>query len=278
MSHEPGPARGTETPARTTSSILLADTDLLEDRVEGTSRSRSRGPLTLRSSAVAQASGQVREIKPKVTGSKYLATALNVWTGPGERFTFLAVLPAGTKVPVTGNVDGPWAEIVRNAKSRWVRAAYLVGQKPRPEPEQEPSSEAAPANETEADVSGISTAPCASGSSVESGLTPDAVRVHRAVCARFPEVTAYGGLRSDGDHSQGLALDIMVPSSSTGDAIAYFARVNSSALGVSEVLWSRQIWTVQRNSEGWRAMEDRGSTIANHEDHVHVTVYGNSGG
>ncbi len=44
------------------------------------------------------------------------------------------------------------------------------------------------------------------------------------------------------------------------------------------MLWSRQIWTVQRNSEGWRAMKDRGSTTANHEDHVHVTVYGNSGG
>jgi hypothetical protein len=30
---------------------------------------------------------------------------------------------------------------------------------------------------------------------------------------------------------------------------------------------------VQRSSEGWRWMEDRGSTTANHYDHVHVTVY-----
>ena len=37
-------------------------------------------------------------------------------------------------------------------------------------------------------------------------------------------------------------------------------------------------WTVQRADDGWRWMEDRGSTTANHYDHVHVTVYGNAGG
>jgi hypothetical protein len=49
-------------------------------------------------------------------------------------------------------------------------------------------------------------------------------------------------------------------------------------LGVSEVIWSQRIWTVERSSDGWRWMEDRGSDTANHYDHVHVTVYGNSGG
>jgi hypothetical protein len=39
------------------------------------------------------------------------------------------------------------------------------------------------------------------------------------------------------------------------------------------VIWSQHIWTVQRSSEGWRAMPDRGSTTANHYDHVHVSVY-----
>jgi hypothetical protein len=41
---------------------------------------------------------------------------------------------------------------------------------------------------------------------------------------------------------------------------------------VTEVIWARRIWTVQRNSDGWRSMEDRGSATANHFDHVHVTV------
>jgi hypothetical protein len=125
---------------------------------------------------------------------------------------------------------------------------------------------------------GISEAPCSSGSSVESGLTPDAVLVHRAVCARFPEVTSYGGLRSDGEHGEGKALDIMVSDSATGDAIADWVRTHAHELGVSEILWAQHIWTVQRSSEGWRWFEDRGSSTANHYDHVHVTVYGYAGG
>ncbi len=123
--------------------------------------------------------------------------------------------------------------------------------------------------------SGISEAPCPSGSAVESGLTANAVAVHRAVCAAFPEVDSYGGLRvgDDGEHGEGRALDIMVSDSSLGDEIAEWVRAHYAPLGVSEVLWSQQIWTVDRSSEGWRWMEDMGSATANHYDHVHVTVY-----
>ena len=137
-----------------------------------------------------------------------------------------------------------------------------------------------PRTETEeAAAGGISAAECASGSAVEDGLTPDAIRVHRAVCARFPEVTSYGGVRSGGgEHGAGRALDIMVPSSSVGEAIAAYVRENYQVLGVSEVIWSQQIWTVERAGDGWRWMADRGSATANHYDHVHVTVYGYSGG
>ncbi|WP_370616699.1 hypothetical protein [Mumia sp. Pv 4-285] len=119
----------------------------------------------------------------------------------------------------------------------------------------------------------ISGKPCTSGSDVESGLTANAISVHRAVCAEFPAVTSYGGVRSGdgGEHGSGRALDIMV-SGETGDAIADFVRANASKLGVTEVLWAQKIWTTQRGSEGWRSMEDRGSSTANHFDHVHVTV------
>jgi hypothetical protein len=113
---------------------------------------------------------------------------------------------------------------------------------------------------------------------VEAGLTPDAIRVHRAVCAAFSGITSYGGVRGSGDyHGTGQALDIMISSSGLGDQIAAFMRANYKALGVSEVIWSQHIWTVQRSSEGWRAMPDRGSPTANHYDHVHVSVYGSSG-
>ena len=125
---------------------------------------------------------------------------------------------------------------------------------------------------------GISMAPCADGSAVEAGLTRDAIRVHRAVCAAFTSVTGWGGTRGTGDyHGTGQALDIMIPNSSVGQAIANYVRANAKALGVSEVIWAQHIWTVQRSSEGWRAMPDRGSVTANHYDHVHVSVYGNSG-
>ena len=127
-------------------------------------------------------------------------------------------------------------------------------------------------------ATGISMAPCADGSAVESGLTQDAIRVHRAVCAAFPSVTGWGGTRGTGDyHGTGQALDIMIPNSSVGQAIANYVRANAKALGVSEVIWAQHIWTVQRSSEGWRAMPDRGSVTANHYDHVHVSVYGSSG-
>ena len=202
--------------------------------------------------------------RSEIVDRQFMTTALNVWSGPGETSVLLDVLPAGTKVPVTGDVvDGQWAEISYDGLSRWVNATYLTDEMPEPEPE--------------AREAGVSGSPCASGSSVESGLTSDAVAVHRSVCAAFPEVTSYGGVRSDGDHSQGLALDIMT-SGSLGDQIAEFVRANSGDLGVSEVLWSQQIWTVERSSEGWRSFEDRGSDTANHYDHVHVTVYGSSAG
>jgi hypothetical protein len=205
--------------------------------------------------------------KSEIVDHLFMTTALNVWTGPGESYTLLDVLPQGTKVAVTGEVvDGAWAEISYDGLSRWVNAAYLVEEKPEPEPEPEP--------EAQARETGLSSAPCPSGSDVESGLTPDAIAVHRAVCAAFPEITSYGGLRDDdGEHGTGQALDIMV-SGPLGDEVAEYVRANYAELGVSEVIWSQQIWTVDRSSEGWRWMEDRGSDTANHYDHVHVTVYG----
>ena len=150
---------------------------------------------------------------------------------------------------------------------------------PTATPKPSPTTTATPKPKaTTTTPTGISMAPCADGSAVESGLTRDAIRVHRAVCAAFPSVTGWGGTRGTGDyHGTGQALDIMIPNSSVGQAIANYVRANAKALGVSEVIWAQHIWTVQRSSEGWRPMSDRGSATANHYDHVHVSVYGNSG-
>ena len=98
------------------------------------------------------------------------------------------------------------------------------------------------------------------------------MRVHEAVCAAFPEITSYGTYRGDGEHAQGLAIDIMV-SGERGWEVAEFLRANYSELGISYIIYSQKIWSVDRAGEGWRYMSDRGSTTANHYDHVHVTTY-----
>jgi hypothetical protein len=199
---------------------------------------------------------------PKVVGSKYTTTDVNVWSAADQKGTLLTVLARGSKVSVTGQVQGIWAEIVRDGVARWVKAQYLSATKP-----------------VAAVAGGISTAACKSGSAVENGLTPDAIRVHRAVCAKFAAITGYGGLRAGdtgSEHATGHALDIMI-SGSAGQEIADWLHANYKALGISQLIWQQHIWTVQRSSEGWRAMPDRGSTTANHYDHVHVSVYGNAG-
>jgi hypothetical protein len=157
---------------------------------------------------------------------------------------------------------------------RWVNATYLSDTDPTSQTTTNPTAETS----TTASSS-VSYAPCPLGSDVETGLTPDAVRVYRAVCAAFPQITSYGGLRpgDPGEHGTGQALDIMTSDQTLGDEIAAWVIDHRTELGVSEVLWSQQIWTVERMSEGWRTFPDRGSPTANHEDHVHVTVYGDSG-
>lgn len=235
------------------------------DKQVSRSGARGRAPLVEKPAAPETAKIETEVAKPlKATGKRYVTTELNVRTSPGESSKVVTVLPAGTKVAITEKTKGEWAELVYKSKSRWVRAAYLAKKK-KPEVKQKPD---------EKQSGGISDAACESGSSVENGLKQNAVRVHRAVCANFPDVSSYGGLRADGEHGQGQALDVMVSGDALGDEIADWVRANSGKLGVSEVIWSQTIWTTQRSSEGWRSMSDRGSATANHNDHVHVTVEG----
>ena len=209
---------------------------------------------------------------PKPTGTKYLTAPLNVWTDASESSTLLDVLPAGTPVGVTGMVRNGFAEVVRDGQARWVNAAYLADQKPAPTPTPSPSTSpsSSPAPTT---GSILSSAPCATGSGVESRLVPDAIALHRAVCAHFPQVKVYGGYRPDGEHADGHAVDIMVYNdSATGQEIADWVKANAGTLKVSDIIWAQHIWTPVRASEGWRLMPDRGSRTANHYDHVHVRV------
>ncbi len=114
-----------------------------------------------------------------------------------------------------------------------------------------------------------------------AGLSANAVKVIQAINGDFPQITSIGGLRSGSDaqdHGTGHAVDLMIPGYSTaegkalGDEIAAYLQEHAEELGVTYVIWSQHIWSVQRSSEGWRAMSDRGGVPANHYDHVHVSV------
>jgi Bacterial SH3 domain len=248
----PAPASGASVESTTTTPV----------REQAVSRQTVRAPIN-NAPAPKPKSSASETITPvlelKVTDSKYAKTELNVRTEPLEDASVIGVIRAGAKVSATATVTDGFRYISYHGKGRWVKDQYLSDKKT--------SSSGA-----------ISTAPCPSGSSVESGLTPDAIRVHRALCHRYPQITNFLGRRtSSGYHGEGRALDCMISDSTVGWEIAKWVRANAKTLGAMEVIYRQQIWTVERSSEGWRPMSDRGSPTANHMDHVHVSVYGDRG-
>lgn len=176
---------------------------------------------------------------------------LNLWDGPGKNAKKIGLVEAIEKVLVTGRREAGRAEIVIDGKARWVTSDYLSAEKP----EEGPS------------LGGT----CTNGSSVSVGRA-SLSKIHEVVCANWPEVTSYGTWRSDGEHGQGRAIDIMV-SGQTGWEIAEFLRANYAELGIEYLIYAQKIWSVERGGEGWRGMSNRGSATANHYDHVHVTVW-----
>jgi uncharacterized protein YraI len=242
------------------------------ERTREPSRRITRPPVKIASVAKPKASASetmTPTLSLKVVDSKYATTQLNVRTQPRADSSVVATVSKGTKLSVTKTISSGFRYISYRGKGRWVKNQYLSDTKPRSITSISSSSSGG---------GGISQAPCPSGSSVEDGLTPDAIRVHRALCHRYPQFTSFLGLRSSsGYHGEGRALDCMISNTTVGWDAANWLRANASKLGVMEVIYRQQIWTVQRSSDGWRSMEDRGSPTANHMDHVHVSVYGNSG-
>lgn len=237
--------------------LLTDDGDLAVDLRQDSGTSRSGGRTTPPAASGAAGLASAAEAAAPVRTERRWTTAdLNLWTRPSESSTLLRVLDEGRTVRVTGTERDGFAQVKRGERLRWVNAEYLSESRPEPEPE------------------GLSTAECALPSDVESGTVENVAAVHRAVCAVFPDITTYGGLRpgDDGFHGSGQAVDIMV-SGDLGYQVRDFVLDNAEALGVSEIIYSQEIWTVEQASSGWRPMEDRGSTTANHFDHVHVSVY-----
>ena len=222
------------------------------ERPDFLSRSFSREAVDPRALEKAAARKATAKAIRKADTRLWTTADLNIWTASGGKARKIGLLDSGKKVLVTGRRAHGRAEVVLEGKARWVTADYLSAEKPEPQPT----------------LGGT----CTNGSSVPSGVSPNVVAVHRAVCASFPELTSYGTFRSDGEHAQGLAIDIMV-SGDRGWQVAEFLRANYSQLGISYLIYAQRIWSVDRGGEGWRGMSDRGSATANHYDHVHVTTY-----
>jgi hypothetical protein len=215
----------------------------------------------------AQRVAQQVTFRPVPTDREFATAPLNIWTQPREQGKRLGLVASGSRIAVTGQHTGHWAQVLlgdRHRLVRWVNADYLAEHKPKPAHD---STGATSSSE------GVSTAPCPDGSSTESGLTSSAVLMFRAVCNAFPQLTTYGGYSPHGEHADGHAVDFMISDSGTGQAVADWVQAHAAALHVYDVIWQQHIWTPEQASAGWRYMSDRGSPTANHMDHVHVAVY-----
>lgn len=258
--------------------------------VRATSTSTSATPTKAASTKAATRTASPRPSRTAVdlglgekAGTRYTSTALRVRTKPSTDAAELTVLAEGSKVTITERTVDGWRQVSLDGRPGWVRQSYLQSQRPAAEPSAAATSEASSKptavtttattkTTSSSRTASSSSAPCPAGSSVERGLTSRTIAVYRSVCANFPSIGSYGGYRGSGDaHGQGRAIDVMV-SGDAGWAVARWARANAGRLGITEVIYSQQIWTTQRSGEGWRSMSDRGGVTANHYDHVHITV------
>ena len=121
----------------------------------------------------------------------------------------------------------------------------------------------------------------ASGTTIptDPNLQPQAEAFRQEIAAKFG-ITNIGGYRAGDpdDHGQGLAVDVMVPTSSQlGDQVAQYAIDNMDRAGISYVIWKQQFYMPVDNIYGpantWNQMPDRGGDTANHYDHVHISFY-----
>lgn len=118
-----------------------------------------------------------------------------------------------------------------------------------------------------------------------SGLTSRLVTLRAAIMLQFgPFPAGIGCLRSGDpmDHGSGRACDFMESTGGSmptadrvahGDALTAWAMKNADKYGVKYVIWRQKYYDARRPGTGGRPMSDRGSTTANHYDHVHISVF-----
>jgi uncharacterized protein YraI len=193
---------------------------------------------------------------PTVVGQLWATTDVIIRSGPSTDDDRIGTLRAITQIDVTGVTEQGWTQVVTDGRLGWIKSTYLSETEPEPEP------------------TGVSDAACSISPQIEADLTANARAVYRAVCAAYGDtVSSFIGYRAgdSGDHGSGRAVDIMV-SGDPGWDIAHYVQAHAGELGVTYVIYQQKIWMAGNPTSAWKLMEDRGSTTANHYDHVHVSV------
>lgn len=198
---------------------------------------------------------------------------------------------APSAVPETPSYGAP----ATNVATQNPEAAAAPQSAPAPAaPAETPAAEEAPAETTPApaqpaavetaaapEVQPVASTP-ASGNTIptDPNLKPQAEAFRQEIAAKFG-ITNIGGYRAGDpdDHGKGLAVDVMVPTSSQlGDQVAQYAIDNMDRAGISYVIWKQQFYMPVDNIYGpantWNQMPDRGGDTANHYDHVHISFNG----
>ena len=197
-----------------------------------------------------------------------------------------AETPAQPAVPETPNYGAPAVNVeVQNQEAAPAAAPEAPATPEAPAaPQSAPVAEEAPAQpaavETAAapEVQPVASTPT-TGNAIptDPNLQPQAEAFRQEIAAKFG-ITNIGGYRAGDpdDHGKGLAVDVMVPTSSElGDQVAQYAIDNMDRAGISYVIWKQQFYMPVDNIYGpantWNQMPDRGGDTANHYDHVHIS-------
>lgn len=197
--------------------------------------------------------------------------------------------PAQPAVPETPNYGAPAVNVevqnqeVAPAAAPEAPATPEAPAAPQSAPVAEEAPAAQPAAETTAapEVQPVASTPT-TGNAIptDPNLQPQAEAFRQEIAAKFG-ITNIGGYRAGDpdDHGKGLAVDVMVPTSSQlGDQVAQYAIDNMDRAGISYVIWKQQFYMPVDNIYGpantWNQMPDRGGDTANHYDHVHISFNG----
>ena len=201
-----------------------------------------------------------------------------------------AETPAQPAVPETPNYGAPAVNVevqnqeVAPAAPQSAPVAETSAETPASAPEA-PAEEAPaqPVAETAVtpEVQPLASTPTAANAiSTDPHLQPQAEAFRQEIAAKFG-ITNIGGYREGDpeDHGKGLAVDVMVPTSSElGDQVAQYAIDNMDRAGISYIIWKQQFYMPVDNIYGpantWNQMPDRGGDTANHYDHVHISFNG----